>query len=107
MPTIQQSRQRAIDERLQAHRISENEFRVYNTSKHTAYSVVQSGSGIWSCTCPFMTKGSHVGTQGVCKHITRVVDKLHGCGTQRCRAGKLCATCTYEFNMKHNPIMAK
>jgi hypothetical protein len=99
MPTIEQSRKRAIDERLQAHRISDTEYRVYNTVKGTNYSVLQSGSGLWSCTCPFMTKGSHVGTQGVCKHITRVVDKLRGCGVNRCRAGKLCASCKFEERM--------
>jgi uncharacterized Zn finger protein len=99
MPTIQQSRQRALDERLQAHQIGENEYRVYNTVKHTSYSVLKSASGIWSCTCPFMTKGSHVGTQGVCKHITRVLDKLRGCGQNYCRAGKLCASCRFEEKM--------
>jgi len=47
-----------------------------------------------------MTKGSHVGNNsGVCKHITRVIDKLRGCGKGLCRAGKLCASCRFEDRM--------
>lgn len=99
MPTIDQSRQRAVDERLQAHRLSENEYRVYNPTKKTSYSVIKSASGFWTCTCPFMTKGSHVGTQGVCKHITRCIDKERGCGINYCRAGALCASCRFEKRM--------
>lgn len=99
MPTIQQSRERGIQEKLQAHKIGENEYRVYNPSKGTSYTVIKSPTGFWHCDCPFMTKGSHVGTRGVCKHITRVLDKLRGCGKGYCRAGKLCASCAFEERM--------
>lgn len=109
MPTIEQSRKRAIDEKLQAHRISDTEFRVYNPSKHTSYSVTmtlaEDGTPKnYHCDCPFMTKGSHVGTQGVCKHMTRVIDKMRGCaqGTvgSKCRAGNLCASCRFDERMR-------
>jgi hypothetical protein len=99
MPTIEVSRKRAVDEKLQAHRISDSEYIVYNTVKKTQYSVTKSVSGNWHCTCPFMTKGSHVGTSGVCKHLTRVFDKLRGCGRGTCREGKLCASCSFEERM--------
>lgn len=100
MPTIQTSRERAVNERLQAHRVSDTEYRVYNTVKKTAYSVTKSGSGYWHCTCPFMTKGSHVGTEGVCKHLTRVFDKEKGCGRNpRCRIDSPCSVCKYEIRM--------
>jgi|SRR5688572_2367343 len=100
MPTIDVSRKRAVDEKLQAHRLGENEYRVYNTVKKTSYTVVKARSGVWHCECPFMTKGSHVGNNsGVCKHITRVIDKLRGCGKGLCRAGKLCASCRFEDRM--------
>ncbi len=105
MPTISESRNRAVVEQLQAHRISETEFRVYNTIKKTSYSVTlrlkQDGTpAYYHCDCPFMTKGSHVGTTGVCKHLTRVIDKMHGCGKGLCRAGKLCASCRFDERMR-------
>lgn len=101
MPTVQQSRKRALDEKLQAHRISDTEYRVYNIAKGTSYSVtrINAQSKNWHCNCPFMTKGSHVGTTGVCKHLTRVFDKLRGCGQNYCRAGNLCASCRFEDRM--------
>lgn len=80
MPTIEQSRQRAKDERLQAHKISDTEYHVYNIVKHTSYAVFKSNSGQWYCTCPFATKGSQI-VGGNCKHLQRVLDK------------ELCTTC--------------
>lgn len=105
MPTIQQSRKRALDEKLQAHRISETEFRVFNPTKGTAYSVTlrlddNGNPAYYHCDCPFMTKGSHVRTEGVCKHLTRVIDKLRGCGQGYCRAGSLCASCRFDERMR-------
>lgn len=103
MPTIQKSRERAVDEKIQAHRISDTEYRVYNIVKGTSYSVtrINTESNNWHCTCPYMTKGSHVGNNyGVCKHLTRVFDKLRGCGKGTCRAGKLCASCRFEDRMR-------
>lgn len=76
MPTIEQSRKRAVDERLQVHKISDTEYRAYNPTKGTSYALMLSGSGQWTCTCPFMTKGSHVGTSGVCKHLVALADIL-------------------------------
>jgi len=46
MPTIDVSRKRAVDEKLQAHRLGENEYRVYNTVKKTSYTVVKARSGV-------------------------------------------------------------
>ncbi len=79
MPDIQQSRIRAVDEKLQAHKISESEYKVYNVSKGTSYDVVKSKGGVWTCNCPWNTKGSRI-REGNCKHLVRVLDKENGCG---------------------------
>lgn len=101
MPTITQNRERAVAEKIQVHKISETEYVVYNPTKKTSYSMTRSVSGTWYCTCPFMTKGSHVGNNnGVCKHLGRLFDKLRGCGVGICREGKLCASCRFVERMQ-------
>jgi hypothetical protein len=102
MPTLEQSRQRAKNERLQAHKIDDHMYRVYNVVKNTHYDVLKSRSGIWTCTCPFAVKSSHI-KPGVCKHLARVLDKENGC--QGCQAknrrlvdGK-CPSCRFEDKM--------
>lgn len=83
MPTIEQSRQRAKDERLQAHRIDDTSFIVYNIEKGSRYVVSVAANGYYHCTCPYMTKGSRL-QSGTCKHIQRVKDKTAPCtGCQR------------------------
>lgn len=103
MPTIETSRQRASAEKIQVHKVSDTEYVVYNPTKGTHYSMTRSVTGTWYCTCPFMTKGSHIGNNsGVCKHLTRLFDKLRGCGRGTCREGKLCRSCQFEERMLHS-----
>jgi hypothetical protein len=78
MPDIIVSRKRAKDEKLQAHRQSDNEYIVYNPTSKSQYSVIKSANGTWYCTCPFAVKGSHIGG-AICKHLSRVLDKEAGC----------------------------
>lgn len=78
MPSIEVSRQRAKNDRLQAHRQEDGSFVVYNVEKQTAYVVTQDARGYFSCTCPYMTKGSRL-SSGTCKHIVRVQDKTAPC----------------------------
>lgn len=100
MPTLAESRKRAKDERLQAHRIDDTTYRVYNVAKGTSYDVIQTRSGAWICTCPYSVKGSHI-RAGQCKHLTRVQDKINGstcdCGSnQGMRDGKCVGCRAYE-----------
>lgn len=99
MPSIAQSRERGVEERIQAHKRSETHYNVYNPKSKSAYDVYKSPGGTWYCTCPFATKSNKVGTGNNCKHLQRVLDKENGCGKSTCRVGKLCAFCTYESNM--------
>lgn len=99
MPTIESSRKKAVEEKLQAHRKSDTEYAVYNPVKNTAYSVMLSPGGTWYCTCPFATKGNHLQYGAECKHLRRVLDKLKGCGQGICREGKLCASCRFVDRM--------
>jgi hypothetical protein len=99
MPTIASSRQKGTDERIQAHRISDSEYRVYNPTSKSAYSVLRSAGGTWHCTCPFAVKGNHLRNGSECKHLRRVLDKLQGCGVGTCREGKLCASCLFVERM--------
>ena len=103
MPTLEQSRQRAKDERLQAHKLADNLYRVYNVVKGTHYDVVKSTAGVWSCTCPYATKGSRIAA-GDCKHLVRVQDKENGCTTchvkdDTIRDGK-CSQCRFYDKME-------
>lgn len=84
MPSLNESRKRAKDERLQAHKMSEDLYVVYNVVKGTSYDVLQTIAGTWHCTCPYATKGSRVAA-GECKHLVRVLDKeapCSGCGVK-------------------------
>ena len=99
MPTVDSSRAKGKAEQIQAHRISENEFVVYNPTSKSQYSVLRSAGGTWYCTCPFATKSNRVGTGSNCKHLQRVLDKLAGCGRGTCREGALCASCRFEERM--------
>lgn len=77
MPTPSESRVRAKSEKLQAHKIDDNKYIVYNIVKNTNYSVIRAVNGVWHCSCPYMTLSNRVA--GVCKHITHVQDKAAGC----------------------------
>lgn len=79
MPTLDQSRQRAKDEKLQAHLQEDGSYIVYNTSKGTSYPVYKSPTtGVWYCTCLYAQKASHI-RPGICKHLARVLDRENGC----------------------------
>lgn len=78
MPNMQSSRQKAREENLQAHKVSDTEYIVYNPTSKSQYSVLKSGGGAWGCTCPFAQKGSKL-NGAVCKHLARVLDKETGC----------------------------
>lgn len=99
MPTIESSRQKGIQEHIQAHRINDSQYVVYNPTSKSSYGVFRSVAGTWYCTCPFAQKSSRVGTGSNCKHLQRVLDKLQGCGKGTCREGKLCASCSFEERM--------
>jgi hypothetical protein len=79
MPTPLESRVRAKDERLQAHRQDDGSYIVYNPSSGSKYAVIQATSGTWYCTCPFATKSSRPSELNPCKHLQRVLDKEAGC----------------------------
>lgn len=76
MPTIAASRQKIKAEDIRMAKIADNEWVVVNNAKGTVYSVTKTSHGYYHCSCPFMTRGSHVGTSGVCKHITLVCDGI-------------------------------
>lgn len=103
MPTLEQSRQRAKDERLQAHKISDTQYRVYNPTSKSQYDVFKSTGGAWSCTCPFAVKGSRV-AGGDCKHLVRVLDREMGC--KDCHAkdvslrNRTCDQCRFHNRME-------
>lgn len=78
MPNAKLNRVRAVAEKLQAHKISDTEYRVYNVTKGTSYSVLRSVSGTWYCTCLWAQKKSS-SNPDICKHLQRVVDKEIGC----------------------------
>lgn len=78
MPTLEESRQRAKDQKLQAHKKSDDMYIVYNPTSKSSYYVYRSESGTWVCTCPYAVKGSRIAA-GDCKHLTRVLDKERGC----------------------------
>lgn len=106
MPTLQTSRQRAKDERLQAHRIDERTFRVYNIAKGTSYDVLLAASGVWHCTCPYATKSSSL-NPGNCKHLTRVLDKINKacvtCGREDQKLTDfICPSCRFENKMREH-----
>lgn len=101
MPTIESSRAKAIADKIQAHRVSEDQYVVYNPSNNpiTKYSVHRSPGGTWYCTCPYATRGNHLRNGSECKHLRRVLDKLQGCGKGTCRADKLCPSCSFTDRM--------
>ena len=103
MPTIEQSRQRAKDERLQAHKRSDTMYQVFNPTSKSAYYVYRSESGTWICTCPFAIKGSRLAA-GDCKHLVRVLDKEMGCRQCNVNDGSLkkgiCAQCRFHNKME-------
>lgn len=78
MPDDKLNRLKARVDRLQAHKVSEGVYRVYNIEKKTAYNVLQTSGGSWQCDCPWNTKGSRF-RSGNCKHLTIVLDKENGC----------------------------
>lgn len=96
MPSIAQSRARAKDERLQAHKQDDNTYIVYNPANKSSYKVYKN-AGVWICTCPFFTKGSRI-QSGICKHLCRVIDREVGCTgchktDVRLNADRRCAPC--------------
>lgn len=76
MPTIEASRKKIAQEDIRTTQISENEWAVYNHAKGTLYSVMYAKSGFWHCSCPYMTRSTMVFHNGVCKHITLVLDEM-------------------------------
>ena len=98
MPNIETSRQRAKEQKLQAHRISDTEYVVYNPTSKSQYSVLRSKSGTWYCTCPFATKSNRVSSTEICKHLARILDKEEGCvkchdKIARLDSNRECANC--------------
>jgi hypothetical protein len=81
MPTLDQSRKRAKEDRLQAHtKAAGLAYVVYNIERGTSYPVVKRGN-MWTCSCAWMTHKSTVG-DGMCKHIVRVLDKMRAEGVE-------------------------
>jgi len=78
MASSKLNRVRAVAERLQAHKVSETEYRVYNVAKGSSYSVLRATTGTWYCTCPWAVKKSSANPD-ICKHLQRVQDKENGC----------------------------
>lgn len=79
MPSTERNRLRAYEESLQAHKVSDTEYIVYNVAKGSKYSVLKDVRGIWHCTCPWAVKKSSANPD-ICKHLQRVLDKENGCG---------------------------
>ncbi len=79
MPDIRSSRIKGSKDKIQAHKIKDGVYKVYNPTSGSAYDVVRTGNGVWTCNCPYNTKGSRL-REGNCKHIVRVMDKENGCG---------------------------
>lgn len=105
MPTRESSREKARDERLQAHKKSSDHYVVYNPTSQSAYDIYRSPGGVWFCTCPYAQKSSRVSNSNPCKHLARVLDKEEGCitcGNSRDRlVNQKCAGCySYERIMK-------
>lgn len=102
--TREVSRQRAKEERLQAHVIVPDDvYEVFNVSKGTSY-IVRKIAGFWVCECPWFRRRSTVSSDP-CKHVVRVMDKTAKCTTDGCtdnvdvrpgRTGEyLCKRCRY------------
>lgn len=79
MPTLDQSRQRAKDERLQPRKISQDAYICRNPVKRTTYNLTRSkaDNNSWNCDCPYMTLGSSRGSY--CKHIVLIIDIERTC----------------------------
>ena len=104
MPTLDESRKRAKNERLQAHKTSDDIYMVYNVAKGTSYQVLRTKAGTWVCTCPYATKGSRL-AEGECKHLVRVLDKEAPCSECGVKddtiKDRICAQCrAYNKIMK-------
>lgn len=78
MPDAKLNRARGVAEKLQAHKVSDTEYRVYNVTKGSSYSVLLAKNGVWFCTCPWAVKKSS-SNPDICKHLQRVIDKENGC----------------------------
>jgi len=100
MPTIASSRDKGLEDRIQAHKKSDTHYVVFNPKSKSSYGVFKSTvTNTWYCTCPFAQKSGKVMNGSECKHLRRVLDKENGCGRNNCRAGKLCASCSFEERM--------